>query len=47
MNNRQVKDRMLRQQARAVPARRDSWAPEIAGLALLIVAVLASAGFIG
>lgn len=47
MNNRQVKVSMLRRQARAVPVRRDSWAPEIAGLLLLAIAVLASAGIIG
>lgn len=27
--------------------RRESWAPEIAGFALLTIAVLTSAGFIG
>lgn len=47
MNNRRVKDNLQRQQARVAQVPRDSWAPEIAGFALLTIAVLASAGFIG
>ncbi|MGD8417566.1 MAG: hypothetical protein PVH91_10950 [Pseudomonadales bacterium] len=47
MNNRKVKDRIQRQQARVAQVERHSWAPEIAGFALLAIAVLTSAGFFG
>jgi hypothetical protein len=47
VNKRNFQNKLQRQQARVTEMRRESWAPELAGFALLTIAVLTSAGFIG
>jgi hypothetical protein len=45
--NRQVRERILRHQARVEVAPQRSWSPEIVGFILLVAAVLSTAGVIG
>ena len=45
--SRKVRELALRQQAQVRVLTRNTWAPEVAGAALLLVAVLSSAGIIG
>jgi hypothetical protein len=45
--SRKVRELALRQQAQAKVLPRRSWGPEIAGVGLIVLAVLSSAGVIG